>query len=692
MKGKNLLVLLGTAMCLVGCKPKQPEEPAKYERRDDSEVYDAVMGEYDALAAAAKAEQDDDLRYVKYAEAEAYLLGQAVFMPYSTRGGNFAITRVAPRTVPYAKWGNDDDRLKGLVAVTGEKNFITSAERAELIELWETARGGGAAYDPAAYLTGKGYSLATDYKTTFQTAPATLDVLNTSEQSDTEVLVNMIDGLYEYDNLGFLQPNMATGYDVSADGLTWTFHIRTDAKWFNAEGQEVAAVTAQDFVDGIHHMLDTQAGLEFLLEGVVVNAEEYIYGDIVDFSKVGVKAQGNDLVFTLCQPESYFITRLTYSCFMPMNAEFFLSKGGAFGIAEFKEASTKDTYSYGKYNDVSSMVYNGAYLPDGQFSDQLIALKKNANYIGAANVRLNTIQWVKDAGENPQQTWNAVLAGTYAGSGLSSASGTLEWAKAETDSRGQNLFNNCHYLTDTETVTYLLGMNVNRGTFVLANGACASAKTEAQKIATNAAMNNVHFRRAIFRAWDRVSYDAVSVGAEAAGKSLRNSYTDPNFLFIGKNVEYKGHTFAAGMTYGDLIQYFGDQAGLGVNFADGQDGWYNPTKAVEEINLAKQELGDVMNEKIVLENVYYANSTSQVQNATAFKQLIERVLGDHVIVNLIEATTTDDFYACGYRAKNGAALAQDVFYGSGWGPDYGDPSTYLDTFAKGGYMTKICGF
>ena len=60
---------------------------------------------------------------------------------------------------------------------------------------------------------------------------------------------------------------------------------------------------------------------------------------------------------------------------------------------------------------------------------------------------------------------------------------------------------------------------------------------------------------------------------------------------------------------------------------------------------------------------------------------------------LTTTTTSADFYACGYRASNGAAGNFDMFYGSGWGPDYGDPSTYLDTFAGegAGYMTKVSG-
>jgi len=73
---------------------------------------------------------------------------------------------------------------------------------------------------------------------------------------------------------------------------------------------------------------------------------------------------------------------------------------------------------------------------------------------------------------------------------------------------------------------------------------------------------------------------------------------------------------------------------------------------------------------------------------------MEENLGtENVVINLIEATTPEDYYASGYRASNGEAGNFDFFQGSGWGPDYGDPSTYLDTFLGegAGYMTKVIG-
>ena len=97
---------------------------------------------------------------------------------------------------------------------------------------------------------------------------------------------------------------------------------------------------------------------------------------------------------------------------------------------------------------------------------------------------------------------------------------------------------------------------------------------------------------------------------------------------------------------------------------------------------------------IIIDVVYYSASDANTAQAQAYKSVIEKTLSaENVTVNLIETTTSADFYACGYRASNGAAGNFDMFYGSGWGPDYGDPSTYLDTFMGegAGYMTKVIG-
>ena len=143
-----------------------------------------------------------------------------------------------------------------------------------------------------------------------------------------------------------------------------------------------------------------------------------------------------------------------------------------------------------------------------------------------------------------------------------------------------------------------------------------------------------------------------------------------------------------------MVQYYVDQLGAKIVVADGVDGWYQPEAAKEYLAAAKEELGDSVSYPIQIDVVYYSASEANTAQAQAYKQVIEDCLGaENVQVNLLEATTSEDFYACGYRASNGEAGNFDMFYGSGWGPDYGDPSTYLDTFRGegAGYMTKVIG-
>lgn len=86
-------------------------------------------------------------------------------------------------------------------------------------------------------------------------------------------------------------------------------------------------------------MLDAGGGLEYLVENIIVNALEYNTGDVTDFAEVGVKAtDDNTVVYTLCQPTSYFITMLGYNVFAPMSRTYFESKGGVFGKDDYKTA------------------------------------------------------------------------------------------------------------------------------------------------------------------------------------------------------------------------------------------------------------------------------------------------------------------------------------------------------------------
>ncbi|MFA6739689.1 MAG: hypothetical protein WCS53_04960, partial [Bacilli bacterium] len=60
-------------------------------------------------------------------------------------------------------------------------------------------------------------------------------------------------------------------------------------------------------------------------------------------------------------------------------------------------------------------------------------------------------------------------------------------------------------------------------------------------------------------------------------------------------------------------------------------------------------------------------------------------------VDLMPATTLNDYYYSGYYASIGSESNFDFFYGSGWGPDYGDPQTYVNIFRFDGDMMTVIG-
>ena len=661
-----------------------------YVRGDDEEIYDSIYGEFSALMEAARNAATNDERFVLEAQAEAVLLDTATMIPTTTQNGAYTISRIAPRTVPYVQWGNDDDRLHSMII---SDEFLTPAERAELLDQWSKALGGDGEYDPAAYLISKGHTIQSDYTTTFSTAPVTLDWLNTASQSDTEITVNCVEGLVEYDNLGNLQPKLAESWEISEDGLTYTFHLRQGVKWYTAEGAEYAEVTAHDFVAAMQHMLDAGAGLEYLVGGgnaEIVGADAYLY-EGGSFEDVGVKALDDYTVqYTTSKQVPYFMTMLTYSIFLPICSSFYEAHGGVFGIDEYAAAvQDTNTYTYGSATDVSSQVYCGPFLLQKLQADSEILCVKNPNYYGAESVTLNSIKWVYDAGENPKATYEDVVKGVYAGTGLGAASGLLDMAKEDGN------FDKYAYISETTSTTYFGGLNVNRGTFALEGGVAASSKTEQEKADTVTALNNKNFRKALQFAFDKKVQNATSRGEELAETNLRNMYTHPEFVKLSADTtDAEGHTFPAGTLYGEMVQYYCDQLGAEINVSDGVNGWYNPDSAREHLEAAKAELGDNVSWPIKIDVVYYSPSDSQTAQANAYKAVIEECLGtENVVVNLIETTTAADFYACGYRAANGEAGNFDMFYGSGWGPDYGDPCTYLNTFdyAVDGYMLKVEG-
>lgn len=663
-------------------------------------IYDAQLGAFNTLYQAAKEEQNVSKRYALMAQAEAKLLEAAVLIPGTTNGGNYGLSRVAKRSASTVLWGNDSDRFHNVLVTT---ELISAEDQTHLKAMWNEVRGTGTYSQKATdYLKEKGYTLKDTYNMGYVSDPQTWDALATSRSADSEAIVNTYDGLVEYDNENEIKPALAESWEVSEDGKTYTFHIRQGAKWVDAQGREVADVKADDFVAGMQHMLDAGGGLGYLVENIIVNALEYNTGDVTDFAEVGVKAtDDNTVVYTLCQPTSYFITMLGYNVFAPMSRTYFESKGGVFGKDDYKAAVDAGTMKYGQ--TVNDIAYCGPYTVTNHTAENTIVFEANPTYWNKDNITIKTLTWKFNDGKDPTKAYEDTKAGTLDGCGLSSAS--LEACKADGN------FEKYCTVSDTDATSFVLFLNLNRNAYANFNDKtkAVSTMTDDQKKRTDAAMLNVHFRRAIGMGLDIATYNGQVVGEELKLNSVRNSYTPGNFIALEEDVtiEINGEskTFAKGTYYGEIMQAQIDADGVKIKVwdaenqtSDGFAGWHNPANAYEELQQAITELKEFgveisKDNPIVMDLPYYSGADVYTNRAQTLKQSVEEALQGCVVVNLVSCADAKEWYYAGYYTESGKDANYTLYDVSGWGPDYGDPATYLDTMLGdgAGYMAKCLG-
>lgn len=675
---------------------EESEMPEGYDETS-TELYNEALGDFnDALATAKEAETVDE-RYALMAVAEGKLMESAMMYPLASKGGMYAMYRMAPRTKDYTLWGSDNDRYHQYVVTT---DFIKAEDYNEMRAKWDELKGTGT-YESwvKEYLAGKGYTLKDSFSMPYASDPVTWDGLATSRAADTDAIINTYDGLMEYDVEGTLQPALAESYEVSDDGLTYTFHLRKDVKWTDSQGREVDTVKADDFVAGMQHMCDAQGGLEYLVQGVIKNVSQYISGEVTDFDEVGVKAVDDYTVeYTLEEPCSYFMTMLGYTIFMPMSRSYYQSQGGKFG-AEY-DSSAAD-YQYGK--DSNSIAYCGPYLVTNATAKNTIVFKLSDSYWNKDNVNIKTLTWLFNDQSDVTKMYTDAKAGTVDYVNLNTS--TMETAKSE------GLYDQYAVVSDTDATSFMAFYNINRTATANANdGTTAkSTKSDEEIQRTNKALQNVHFRRAISFAADRGAYNAQQVGEDLKYTSLRNTFTPGYFVSLSKDttIQINGTdtTFPAGTYYGEIVQKQIDADGVKIKVwdaenktSDGFDGWYNPENAVEELNTAIEELaeeGITIDESNPIQMEYPYPSAVEVytNKANSYKKSVEAALGGKVVINLVDAVDLDGWYYAGYYANYGYEANYDVYDVSGWSPDFGDPCSYLDTMLPDyeGYMTKCFG-
>ena len=484
--------------------------------------------------------------------------------------------------------------------------------------------------------------------------PSSLDYSVTSKSSTSDVIANVVDGLLENDKYGNLIPSLAEDWSVSKDGLTYTYKLRKGVKWYTSEGEEYAEVKAQDFVTGLKHAADGKSDGLSLLQDSIKGLAAYISGESNDFSTVGVKAVDDYTVeYTLNKPESFWNSKVTTATMLPVNEEFLNSKGSDYG------APTP-----------SSILYNGPYFLKSLTSKSVIEYEKNPNYWDKDNVKIDNIKLIFYDGSDQESLIRSFTQGAYTTARLFPTSSNFESTKKE--------YGDKIVYSPQEATSYYLTVNVNRQSYN------KTAKTdEAQKTSTKEALLNKNFRQALNFALDRHSYTAQLNGEEGADKIIRNSLVPHDYVQVGEK------------TFGELAQAelvsYGDQW-KDVALTDGKDTLYSPEKAKAAFAKAKAELqAKGVTFPIRLDVPVEQTDVIAVQQTNSLKQSIESTLGtENVIVDVLQMTDNEKMSITS-QAKVPSQKDYDL-NGTGWGPDYQDPATYLNILdAKKGSALKHLG-
>lgn len=455
------------------------------------------------------------------------------------------------------------------------------------------------------------------YRKLYSSELTTLNYLVTGSQNEQWVAANTVDGLVEYDKYGVVQPGLAEKWETSADGLTWTFHLRKGVKWVDSTGKAVADVKAQDWVDAAQYLLnpDNKSETASAFYSVVAGAEDYFNKKSTDFSTVGVKATDDStLVYTLKQPTSYFLSMLVYVCFLPVNGDFLKQQGTNFGTGN------------------TNMLYNGAYVLS-KFEPQVSHVyKKNDTYWDKDKVYISTITETYNKETDtlaPEMYKRGEVDQAYI-----SANILDDWLKNSDTKNLVSPSRNSYY-------SYFYAFNFD-------------PKFDAQYEPDNwkKAVNNEDFRKSLFYGLDRVKAIAVSEPTNPQ-KLVLNTITPPDFVDLN------------GTDYVDV----GDLKAISARDS------FQADQAKQYAQKAKTELaaaGVTFPVKILMP--YNPTTTNWDKESQVVEQQLENLLGKDYIDIITEAGPSTGFLSAVRRSGKYALMKCN------WGPDYADPQTYTDPF------------
>jgi len=516
-----------------------------------------------------------------------------------------------------------------------------------------------------------------DYSYIYTSDIEQLDYTVTYLAENHRHIANFVDGLMEHNPLGQLVGALATKYEVNADATEFTFTIREGVKWVTVEGEEYADVTAQDWVTGLQHGADFKSDTAYILEGVIKNYAEYYAGTLTDFSQVGIEAVDDyTLKFTLEDSTPYFHTMTTYGVLFPVNKEFLETQGEGCKLG----APDAGNCAFGTAEG-DSILYNGAYLLSNNTVKSVVEYTANPTYWDKKNVYIPKVKLTFYDGADPDSLFRSFDNGELSAAPVYTDNEATY--KTATDKYGDSI-----YIGRLTTTTFYITFNYDRQGFANDDGRLPSVKTDKQREDTKKAILNENFRTAVFRGLDRGALNAQSVGEALKFNALRNTYTSPDFVSTSDGKSY------ASLLLTELNKIDADLFPTDFDLSDSQDPYYDLAVAQAAMAKAKTELeAEGVTFPVVIEVLANGASQKNYNTRLAFETLMEKAFPGLVDIAITVAPDSQTYLAGFYTNKTAAGTNYDINIGSGWGPDYGDPKTYVQTLSPiNGDLLKGMGF
>ncbi len=499
----------------------------------------------------------------------------------------------------------------------------------------------------------------TEYLGTYGTDVTSLVPYYLPDTTGKKVISNVIDGLIETDRFGKYVPALAESWTHNDDYTVWTFTLREDAKWYDYQGNEVAQLTAQDFVDGLRFVADhknTKSDLS-IVRNVIEGLSDYYYM-LVDFDDpelaeadkpegpreaieakfdemVGVKALDERTVeYTLSAPVPYFESFLLTEIFLPNHKEFSDQCGEQFGTAPDK------------------LLYCGAYVLDSWQRNKEFVLTKNENYYDADKVTVERIvlQKITDGAATVEMFKRGELTGT-------SLTGDQVDHYMQDETWGQYVT-----LRDKSTVNFWFFANFE------------SPNTE-----FDAFVHNENFRKALYHGLDRATLGELynPYGAE---DMLVNTVCPSDVCIDENGKDYTDYSplkeikDRGAATYDPALakEYF-DKAVSEVTDGNGN---INGAKA-GEVKMGRTFAFNT-DGRLPLQMVYvHGSSSDDVAMAQLIKMNLENVFGSENIEVILSQFTGDKY-------NDVIAPGNFDFSYDNYSFKYADPLSQLDRLTTGG--------